>query len=98
MRLLAHLHLLATQTQIKPGDLPTASAGTSAIQTVLEIVFGIIGALALLMIVVSGLRYITSAGNPEKASKAKNGIIYALVGLAIAIAAESIVSFVVRRL
>ncbi len=64
----------------------------------MSVVFGIIGALALLMITVSGLRYIISAGNPEKTSKAKNGIVYSLVGLVIALSAEAIVTFVVKRL
>jgi FtsH-binding integral membrane protein len=85
-------------SDISPGNLPTPKADTSAIQTTLQIVFGIAGALALLMIVVSGLRYIISSGNPDRISKAKDGIIFALVGLLIAITAEAIVSFVVIRL
>jgi hypothetical protein len=86
-------------TQVTPGNnLPTAAADTTAIQTVLGIVFGIIGALALLMIVVSGLRYVLSAGDPQKTAQARNGIIYALVGLVIAITAEGIVHFLVGRL
>ena len=85
-------------TGISGVDLPHVAADSASIQTILGIVFGIIGALALLMITVSGLRYITSAGDPEKTARAKNGIIYALVGLAVAISAESIVYFVVNRL
>lgn len=103
----APLHLLAVQcsqavtnglSHICQGDLPTAPADTGALQSVLAIVFGIVGAAALLIIVVSGLRYITSAGDPQKTAKAKNGIIYALVGLIIAITAEAIVAFVVNKL
>ena len=74
------------------------SSGGTTIPTILSIAFGIAGALALLIITVSGLRYITSAGNPEKTAKAKSGIIYSLVGLVIAITAEAIVAFVVGRL
>lgn len=85
-------------TQIKPGELPTSAAGTNAIKAILEVIFGMIGALSLLIVVVSGLRYILSAGSPEKVSKAKNGIIYALVGLAIAISAEGILVYIVKGL
>ena len=85
-------------TGISGVDLPHVAANSASIQTILGIVFGIIGALALLVITVSGLRYITSAGDPEKTAKAKNGIIYALVGLVVAISAEAIVAFVVGRL
>lgn len=89
-------HILASA--ISPEGLPQANTNTDTIKTVLSIVFVTIGALALLMITVSGLRYILSAGDPQKASKAKNGIIYALVGLAVALAAEAIVTFVAGRL
>jgi Type IV secretion system pilin len=83
---------------IQPGNLPQANTDSGQVQNILGVTFGIIGALALLIIVVSGLRYITSAGDPEKTAKARNGIIYSLVGLIVAIAAESIVFFVVGRL
>lgn len=87
-------------TASQPADcgLPTPTADSGAISTILGIAFGALGALALLMIVISGLRYILAAGDPQKVSKAKNGLIYSLVGLAIAIAAESIVAFVVGNL
>ncbi len=90
------LHILATS--IKPGDLPRAHATPGSVRLILSIVFAVIGALALLMITVSGLRYILAGADPQKISKAKNGIIYSLVGLIIAISAEAIVSFVVKNL
>jgi|SRR5665213_1388027 len=81
---------------VSGGCLPHVDVSNNGgtIPAILGIVFGIAGGLALLMITVSGLRYILAAGEPEKISKAKNGIIYALVGLAIALAAESIVGYV----
>lgn len=91
-------HSILAYTKIDSSQLPHKVPGTTAIHTILEVVSGIIGALALLMIVVSGLRYITSAGDPQKASSAKNGIIYALVGLIIAIMAEAIIAFVINRI
>ena len=90
--------LLTIATSISAGNLPTPSANRNEVTTILSIVLGIIGALALLMITISGMRYITSAGNPEKTAKAKNGIVYSLVGLVVAISAEALVTFVVKRL
>ncbi|HXE10000.1 MAG TPA: pilin, partial [Verrucomicrobiae bacterium] len=88
-------------TNLSSGPLPTpaATAGGpgSTFGKVLSIVFGIIGAFALLNIVLSGMKYITSAGNPQKASEARNGIIYSIVGLMIAISAEAIIAFIVNR-
>ena len=46
------------------------------------------------MVVIGGLSYVTSAGNPEKTASAKKRIIYALAGLLIAALAWTITSFV----
>jgi hypothetical protein len=85
-------------SSISANGLPQPPADTNAIQTILKIVFGAIGAAAILMITISGLRYVVSAGNPERIAKAKNGIIYSLVGIAVALTAEAIVTFVGNRL
>jgi hypothetical protein len=75
---------------------PNGNGGflTEQLQTVLQITFGILGAIAVLVIVVSGLQYILSAGDPQKVARAKDAIIYACIGLVVAILAFSIVSFV----
>lgn len=90
--------LFTIATNIQPGGLPEAPAGQDQITTIVDIALGIIGAFALLILTVSGLRYITSGGNPEKTAKAKGGIVYSLVGLTVAITAIAIVTFVVKRL
>ena len=94
--MLSYLYFAATK--IESGGLPKAATDTAQIKTILAIVFGIVGALALVMLVIAGLRYIVSGGDPGNISKAKEGIIYALVGLLIALTAEAIVFFVVDRL
>lgn len=75
--------------------LPQIKADGAHVQTILQIVFAIAGALAVLFIVIAGLKYITSAGNPQEMSKAKNGILYAVAGLAACLLAEALVTFVV---
>ena len=84
-------------TSVQPAGLPTPAANSNTLATILSIVFSIVGALALLMIVISGLRYILAGGDAQKTAGAKQGIVYALVGLAIALLAQAIVVFVVRR-
>jgi hypothetical protein len=79
------------------GCLPQVGANSDTLQLVLVTVFGIIGGLALLMVTISGFRYITSAGNPQKAREARDGIIYSIIGIIVAVAAETIVSFVAKR-
>lgn len=86
--------------QLDTSSLPNSSGTNdptaSAIQTGLEVVFGVIGAVALLIIVIAGLRYIVAAGDPGQVAQAKKAIIYALVGLVIALSGFTIVAFVVK--
>jgi hypothetical protein len=91
------MNVLLALTSISPTGLPTPAANQNALENILSIVFGIIGALAFLMIVISGLRYVTSSGDPQRTAKARDGVVYALVGLALALSAEAIVAFVVKR-
>ena len=76
-------------------NLPSVNATSSTLQTVLQIFFGIMGALAVLFVVIGGFRYTISAGDAEDMSKAKNTIIYAVVGLIVALFAEALVTFVI---
>lgn len=96
------LYLYVWRTFAAPGDLdisglPKTQANDATIQIILNIVLVISGAIAVLMLVISGFRFITSQGNPTETAKARNGIIYALIGLVIIILASSIVNFVIFR-
>jgi hypothetical protein len=55
---------------------------------------GIVGILALVFLVIGGLRYVTSYGNDENIEKAKKQVIYSLVGLMIALLSYTIVAIV----
>ncbi len=74
--------------------LSTTSAGSQELQSILQIVFGIIGSIAVLIILIAGFKFISSSGNPESIAKARETIIYAIIGLVVAMLAEVIVSFV----
>lgn len=53
-----------------------------------------IGAVSVIMILVGALRYVLSAGNPQATKEAKDTILYAIVGLIIAILSLAIARFV----
>lgn len=78
----------------------TCSTGDGAetlkpvITSIIEVLSIIVGAAAVIMIIVGGLRYVLANGDSNAVSGAKNTILYALVGLVIAIFAQVIVSFV----
>lgn len=65
---------------------------------VLRTVFVIIALLSILFVVIGGFKYVASVGNPEGVQSAKNTILYALIGLAVGISANVIISFVLARL
>lgn len=67
------------------------------IRTVINILTIIVGVIAVIMIIVGGLQYITSGGSSEKVSKAKNTILYAIIGLIIVALAQIIVRFVLDK-
>jgi hypothetical protein len=68
----------------------------NTIPNVLNIVFAMSASIALLMVVINGLRYIIARGDAGATSSAKNGILYAIVGLIVVMAAYSIVAFTVK--
>ena len=78
--------------------LPQANADGSSIQVILSIVIGIVAAISLLFVVIGGLRYVLSQGDPGAVSKAKSTIVYALIGLAVCILAQTVVVFVIKAL
>lgn len=85
---------------IDPGDLDiplTGSPDNTDIADILRIVFGLAGAIATLVIVIAGIMFILSQGDPQKAAKARNTIIYAGVGLGLIVSAFSLVSFVAGK-
>lgn len=88
------LFLLAQDIDLKP--LPHAAATDDQLNKAIAVTAQITGGIALLIIIIAGLRYITSQGNPQATAKAKNAIIYAGVGLAVSLLAFSIVTFVVK--
>ncbi len=66
--------------------------------SVINIVSTIVGIVAFIMILVGGFKLITSGSNPQDVSKARETIIYAIVGLIIAALAQVIVQFVLKRI
>lgn len=63
----------------------------------INVILGIVGFLAVLMIIFGGITYTTSAGDPGKVKKAKDTIMYGLIGLVVAVLAFAIVNFVLAN-
>lgn len=67
----------------------------SLMQTVINILLFLVGSVAVIMIVVGGVRYTTSNGNASQTKEAKDTILYSVIGLIVAMMAYAIVNFVV---
>jgi hypothetical protein len=73
--------------------------GSSGVLTrVIQIIVAITGIASVIMIIIGGFRYITSSGDSNNINSAKNTILYAVIGLVVAIFGQAIVSFVLSRL
>lgn len=79
------------------GDAAAENPITAIITTATNIISAVVGIAAVIMIIVSGMRFITSAGDPAGTKGARNGIIYAAIGLVIIAIARSIVLVVVNN-
>ncbi len=68
------------------------------IKTVINAIVFIVGMVAVVMIILGGVNYATSQGDPGKVKKGKDTILYGIIGLVIAILAFAIVNFVLGAL
>lgn len=77
-------------------NIPTPT-DTQVLHNGLNIVYFLAGTIAVIVIIIGGLMYVTAAGNSGNITKAKNMLLYAVVGLVIIIAAWAITNFVIMR-
>src|SRR5690606_31548371 len=68
------------------------------IGTLVDVLLFIVGALAVIMIVVSGIFYIISGGDAGKVARAKNMLLYSIIGLVVAFIAFALVNWVFNEL
>ena len=67
------------------------------IKNVINVLLFIIGVVSVIMIIVGGIKYVLSNGDSSQITAAKNTILYAVIGLIVALLAYAIVNFVVRQ-
>ena len=80
-------------------SMPTELIGPEGVFTrITNVVLYIVGAISVIMLVWGGVRYIISGGDSKKITDAKNTILYAIIGLIIAVLAFAIVNFVLNAI
>ena len=82
------------QIDSKQGCSTSGSGVSSIVKAAVSILSYIVGVAAVIMVIVAGFKYVTSAGDSGRISSAKNTLVYALVGLAVAALAQVLVHLV----
>lgn len=67
-------------------------------QTIVNVLLFLVGAIAVIMLIFGGIRYVTSGGDQNSVTAAKNTIMYAIIGIIVAVLAYAVVNFVLTSL
>lgn len=79
--------------QNNSGDNPIIDT----LKKVINIISFAVGVASVIILIISGLRFVLDGDDPKVVERARSGIIYALVGIAITVLAQSLVRFVLNR-
>lgn len=88
-----------TLRNVNPNDIGCAGSNgqvSKVIRLALQILSLAAGIIAVIMVIVSGLKYVTSQGDSNAISSAKNSLIYAIVGIVVVVFAQILVQFVLQ--
>ena len=77
-------------------DIPTIG-GNELLANALDITYFLAGVIAVIVIIIAGLSYATSAGDAGKVAKAKSQILFAVIGLVVVLSAFAITAFIRGR-
>lgn len=86
-----------TQSNNCVTTLPHVAANENQLQNILSVIFGVFAAIAIITIMIAAVNFASAGSDTEKVARSKRAIIYALIGLAIAISAEVIVLTVLGK-
>lgn len=96
--LMATLNATSASAQIDIDSVEPENSSDATVegtlQGVINILLFVVGAGAVIMLIIGAIRYVVSAGDQQAVAGAKNTIIYAIVGIVVAVMAFAIVNFV----
>ena len=81
----------------KTDEMPSTLIGNGGVvNKITDTILYALGIISVVMLIVGGVKYALSAGDAKAVTDAKNTILYALIGLVIAILAYAIVNFILN--
>jgi hypothetical protein len=88
---------LGTAADTCSSDTTSGTKIDAIVKLAINVFSLVVGLIAVVMIIIGGLKYITSGGDSGNITGAKNTIIYAIVGLVVVALAQFIVHFVLAK-
>ncbi len=102
-----HSVMAAAKDEVCKGIAASSSGGVcdngsrltinDVLKTVVNVLSAVAGVIAVIMLVVAGLKYITSEGDSGKVNSAKSTLTYALVGVLVVALSQTLVRFVLNK-
>lgn len=98
--MLEMLRIMAEGVLGSASDLgvPNNAVGQGSISRIVNLVLRVAGSVSVIVVIISGILYALSTGDPSKAAKARNALIYSIVGLIIVGSAFLLTNLVIGRL
>lgn len=82
----------------KPASAPQDLFGSTGVfHTIANVLIFLVGAVAVIMLIIGGFRYVVSQGDAGSVKQAKDTILYAIIGIVVAIIAFAVVSFIGKQ-
>ena len=90
---------MAGAAAARADGMPAELLGNEGIFTnITNTILYVVGIISVIMLIFGGLRYVVSGGDSKKVTDAKNTVLYAIIGLVIAILSYAIVNFVLNAI
>ena len=91
-------NLITTFATKLPDPVGSDNNLKDSIINIINAIIGVLGIVAVIVIIIGGISYMTSAGDAGKVKKAKDTILYGVIGLVIVVLAFAIVNFVISNI
>lgn len=88
----------ALDTKVDELQYDTGDTFSSSFQGILNAIIGVLALVAVVVMIIGGVSYMTSSGDAGKVKKAKDTILYGLIGLVVCVLAFAIVNFVISQI
>ena len=84
--------------EVQPVDEANNNDLQGNVVVILNAVIGVLSFVCVVVIIIGGVTYMTSSGDTSKVKKAKDTIIYGVIGLVVCVLAFAIVNFVISNI